>query len=338
MSAEALFDQGKDLMRAGRFEEACRAFEASQAADPGIGTQFHLADCWQHVGREASAWALFREVESEARAVGQFAREHVAHDRAGAIEPRLPKLIVAPHALGGVPGVEIRRDGQAIVREQWDVPVPIDPGQHVVTMLVPGKRPWEKQVLVPPGAMGMYGIDLTVVRVDLPPLADIADVPTVAGPGGQGAAQASAQAGPARVAQGSAQRPPGVASTMPDASSVFVTRGGAQRAIGWFVVGAGLAGLGTSAYFIVSLSSDLAEAAGHCSGGVCDDFGARLRHDANVHEITAIATGTACTAGVLLGALLVATAPGPKVIVSGGLKIMPMVGRGTSGIVVHGAW
>src|SRR5581483_5876986 len=70
-AAQALFDQAKDLASQGRHVEACQKLEESEKLDPGIGTEFHLADCWQHLGRTASAWAMFREVESKARASGQ---------------------------------------------------------------------------------------------------------------------------------------------------------------------------------------------------------------------------------------------------------------------------
>src|SRR5262245_31616174 len=35
-AAEALFNQGRDLMSAGKFSEACPKFEASQQLDPGL--------------------------------------------------------------------------------------------------------------------------------------------------------------------------------------------------------------------------------------------------------------------------------------------------------------
>src|SRR5215831_17646129 len=97
VAAQALFDEAKQLVADGHYAAACPKFAESQQADPGAGTQFHLADCWQHVGRVASAWALFREVESQAHARGETGRERVAHDRAAALEPFLPKLKIVTH-------------------------------------------------------------------------------------------------------------------------------------------------------------------------------------------------------------------------------------------------
>ena len=39
-----------------------------------IGTLFHFADCEDRLGKTATAWAAFREVEAEAKALGQTAR------------------------------------------------------------------------------------------------------------------------------------------------------------------------------------------------------------------------------------------------------------------------
>src|SRR3954465_9465866 len=66
-AAEALFNQGRDLMTAGKFVEACPKFEASQQLDPGLGTMLNLAECYEKTGRTASAWAEYREAIPLAR-------------------------------------------------------------------------------------------------------------------------------------------------------------------------------------------------------------------------------------------------------------------------------
>src|ERR1700712_2696749 len=81
-AAQALFNDAKQLMTTGRYAEACPKLEESQRLDPGVGTLFHLADCDEHVGKTASAWAAFLEVAAEAKSSGQPARERVARDRA----------------------------------------------------------------------------------------------------------------------------------------------------------------------------------------------------------------------------------------------------------------
>ena len=50
-SADRLFNEANGLVQTGHYAEACPKFEQSQKLDPAIGTQFNLADCFEHVGR-----------------------------------------------------------------------------------------------------------------------------------------------------------------------------------------------------------------------------------------------------------------------------------------------
>ena len=139
-AAQALFDQGIELVSAGKFAEACPKLAESQRLDPGIGTQFHLANCYEQVGRVASAWALFLEVASVARASNQSDRENVASARARKLESRLPKLTLSIPEARRLPGLEIRRDGSAVGSAQWGTPMPIDPGSHELSVSAPGRK------------------------------------------------------------------------------------------------------------------------------------------------------------------------------------------------------
>src|SRR6516164_3682204 len=60
--AQSLYDEAKTLMNAKNFVQACPKLEESQRLDPSPATEFHLADCYEQVGRTASAWAAFLEV------------------------------------------------------------------------------------------------------------------------------------------------------------------------------------------------------------------------------------------------------------------------------------
>ena len=51
-----LFAEGGKLVADGDHTAACPKFEESFHLDPGIGTGFNLADCWEHIGRTASAF------------------------------------------------------------------------------------------------------------------------------------------------------------------------------------------------------------------------------------------------------------------------------------------
>src|SRR6476661_10803784 len=69
-TAEALFGEGRRLMSAGRYAEACPKLEASLKLDSGVGTMLNLAECYEKNGQTASAWTEFREAVSAARDAG----------------------------------------------------------------------------------------------------------------------------------------------------------------------------------------------------------------------------------------------------------------------------
>src|SRR5262245_8870421 len=85
-TAEALFADGRRLVGAGDYAAACPKFAASQKLDPGVGTALNLADCYERMGRWASAWAEFRSAASAAHTVGAREREELAGGRAQALE------------------------------------------------------------------------------------------------------------------------------------------------------------------------------------------------------------------------------------------------------------
>ena len=163
IAAQALFDEGRELMQSGRPSEACPRFEESDRLEPGLGTRFHLAGCYEALGRLASAHALFLEVAAEAKQRGQEERERVARQKAEALEPRLSRLTVdVPFASS--PDLRIERDGTPIGSAQWGLAVPVDPGRHRVTASAPGRSAWSTEVTV--------AADGAFTRVEVPPLID----------------------------------------------------------------------------------------------------------------------------------------------------------------------
>jgi len=147
-AAEALFDEAKSLMAAERYAEACPKFAASQAMDPAVGTRLNLADCFEKLGRTASAWAEFRAAGAAARAKGQTDRAEIARKRALALEHVLVRLsVVVPANVN--PDIEIRKNGVILERGSWGVALPVDPGRYVVEASLSGKRVFHNEVDVP---------------------------------------------------------------------------------------------------------------------------------------------------------------------------------------------
>ena len=143
-AAEKAYDEGMRLLDRGKVAEACPRLEESQRLDPAMGTQFRLAECWEKLGRTASAWGLFREVMSEAQAAGRDDRAALSSARAAALEPRLTRLLIIVSPSAKTPGLIVRRDGAVVEEAQWGSGVAVDPGPHVISATAPGKRPWEQ--------------------------------------------------------------------------------------------------------------------------------------------------------------------------------------------------
>src|SRR5271166_5257799 len=74
-AAQAIFDEGKRLMDAGQFAQACPKFADSEKLDPGVGTLLNLGVCYEKNGQTASAWATYKEAASAAANAGETARE-----------------------------------------------------------------------------------------------------------------------------------------------------------------------------------------------------------------------------------------------------------------------
>src|ERR1700677_768529 len=128
--AQGLYDAAAELIKAGKFAEACPKLEESQRLDPAMGTQFFLAGCYEKTGRPTSAWSLFLEVAGAAKAAGHTVRETTARARAAALEPRLPRLrIVVDDATRALAGLEIRRDGVLVQAVAYGAPIPVDLGE-----------------------------------------------------------------------------------------------------------------------------------------------------------------------------------------------------------------
>jgi hypothetical protein len=148
-AARALFAEGRKLVDEGNYVEACPKFEESLRLDPGTGTSFNLADCFERVGRTASAWARFLDVAAASKADGQVDRERVARMRAERLEPLLARLVI--EVKSPIQGLVVERDGVLVGEASWGVPVPVDPGERRLRATAPGMKPWSGTAAVPEG-------------------------------------------------------------------------------------------------------------------------------------------------------------------------------------------
>jgi serine/threonine-protein kinase len=150
--ADRLFAEGRQLVREGRYAEACPKFERAQRLRAGVGTLLNLADCHERRGKTASAVEVFRQAEALAEAA-KDKRADLARTRIEALEPRLVKLeVVVPN----VDGVEVTLDSRPYPRERWGNAAPVDPGPHVVAATAPGQSAFSKRVDIFRGSVSVH--------------------------------------------------------------------------------------------------------------------------------------------------------------------------------------
>lgn len=236
--ADRLFEQARALMAQGRYAEACAKLESSEAQDPGIGTEFNLARCYELAGRLASARAMYRRVMDETHAAGQTERETVAHDLSAQLQPRVAHLTLHVSPSPTV-GLEIRVDGALWPASEWAAPREIDAGAHEVEASAPGAMEWKTVVRVT--------LEGTTVSLDVPPLVPRAALEPLVPPA------------PISVANPNpAEAPP---------------RTGPQRVIAIALGTAGVACAVPGAYFGLRAESLESQAGPHCPGDPCDSTG-----------------------------------------------------------------
>jgi tetratricopeptide (TPR) repeat protein len=141
-AAQTLFDAAQELKKDGDFEQACDKFQKSQKLDPAIGTQLNLADCWEQLGKTASAWVNYIEVSQRSEAGERRAK--FARERADAIKPKL--IYLRLEVAQAVKGLVITRNGIDIPEASWGAAVPVDPGEYELLAKAPGKLPWRDDV------------------------------------------------------------------------------------------------------------------------------------------------------------------------------------------------
>jgi hypothetical protein len=125
-----LFAEGRALMKDGDYDGAARKFAESERIDPQVGTLANLAGCEERLDRLSSARSHWREAVAlaKSRADGRLDRVSSELLRLDAVVPR---LVVVPDK--EPQDLRVFVDGVAIERGALGVPLPVDPGHHVVT-------------------------------------------------------------------------------------------------------------------------------------------------------------------------------------------------------------
>lgn len=165
-AAEALFQQAKTLADQKKFAEACPKFAAAYKLDKTLGALLNLADCEEHLGQVASAWAHWGEAVELAEKTGDK-RASFAAGRREPLVKRLPMIRIDVGA--GKTSLSVYRDGTVVDPAAYGVPLPSDPGPHVISVRRGTEVLREQNVTVAEGQTSPVNLDLVAIEKAAPP-------------------------------------------------------------------------------------------------------------------------------------------------------------------------
>jgi serine/threonine-protein kinase len=153
VEAERRFNEAVALLDAKKYELACPLLEQSHGLDPSSGTLLNLGDCYEHLGRTASAHDAFEQARELAVRTGNRDRARVAEIRKERLTKVLRRLSVAPPA-AAPPDLVIRVDDAALALSSSSTERLVDPGMHDIRASAPGYVEYRVSVSAPePGGM-----------------------------------------------------------------------------------------------------------------------------------------------------------------------------------------
>jgi hypothetical protein len=299
-AAEAIFEAGRAAMEKGDFASACPRFRESERLDPAPGTLLNLADCEEKLGHLARAWEAWREALATLPA--DDARRPAAKSRERAVESRVPRLTLT-RAPGAPEGTVARRDDVEIHAASFDVPLPVDPGEHTIVVSAPGRDAKQTVITLKEGEQRTLVVEPGPPTTSTPtPIPTPTPTPT-----------------------------PTSTSTPTPTSSPFP-----WRPIGFLTGAVGLAGIGVGSAFGIAAIGDKSTVDANCFGAKgCKQPGADA---ASAGRTSAILSDVGFAAGGVLvaaGVLLVLTHPPQRAAF---VLPAPVVFARGGGVVLEGAF
>jgi hypothetical protein len=309
--ASQAFQEGRDLMAAGRVAEACPKFAAAAELSQTAGVRLNLAECYAKLGKTASAWAKADEALALAERAADSAAADLARAQMATLKPTLSYLTIVLAKESALPGTEVTLDGQKILEALWGTEFPVDRGEHEVTAKAPGHRPWSsKATVIEAGAR---------VSVAVPAL----DVEEPSG------AEVHATAQPIMAPS---------EPTLDRGVSGGAWSRGTAHTLALVSGGLGVVGLAIGAGFGIDASSKKSQyegqmTDGHCNNQGCATTSTNAMNSANASTVAFVAGGVLAAAGVVLWV----TAPGNN-SKEGSVAVMPMVNAQGIGAGISGSW
>ena len=301
--AQSLFDEGRRLMAAQKFAEACPKLAESQRLDPALGTLLNLAVCHERSGRTATAWSELHDAMSIAKREGRADRVKYARDRIDAIEPHLSRLTIT-RAAGGPSSLEVRIDDAVFGEAALGTAVTIDPGVHRIEARAAGKKAWKTEVTI--------GADADRKAIEIPVLQD---APVADGPPNDALPPDDASHA-------------GASSMRVDPQSAHASAS-TRRTIGYTVGAVGLVAIGVGVVAGLEAANKWNVRRDNCPSDACNAVGLDADKSARRWATIADIGIGAGIAGVAVGTILVLTGHAKSTVAAASVsrfQIVPIVG------------
>jgi hypothetical protein len=304
----ALLEQGNELRRAGRDEEALKLFERAQAQRPSPQARAQIALAEQATGRWVAA------ERDLAQALASADDPWIAKNRAeltsalAHIRAHVGQLMI----LGSPAGATVLLNGARVGTLPLAAPLTVDVGEAVAGVTADGYTALSRKVTIEPGRLAREVIDL-------PPLAPETAAAAAGEPGA-----ASSRGAPALVDVASRS------SSRPDAGDDRRWEWRRRGALGAAAVGA--VGLGLGIGFGLASMSKHDDAARACPRTCSDQRGVDLWNQARAAGNVSTAAFIVAGAGLAGGAALWFTARRPA---SAGPT---QIGLGIGSLQLRGTW
>lgn len=157
-AARELFQEAERDEDGKRWSEALEKLRRVAAVKLTPGVRYHMALCEENLGQLVAALGDYTLAENQARAENAPDVLRLVGEKLKGLKLRVPRLtIVVP---GDVPDVEVRLDGEPILKAMWGVQIPLDPGEHKIEAKAPGRVPMARTI-------AMQERDSTLLEVKL---------------------------------------------------------------------------------------------------------------------------------------------------------------------------
>jgi hypothetical protein len=151
-AARAQLEAGYALKEQGKYAEALPHLLESLRLGVELKTLTNLADCEEHLDRLVDAqkhWVMARD---RAAAEGNDKLREAAASKLAALEARMPRLTLKVAPVTPAPAsIEVSRDGTTLGPISLGLPLPTDPGEHVLVVRAKGHADATTQVTLAEG-------------------------------------------------------------------------------------------------------------------------------------------------------------------------------------------